>query len=204
MHISCPKCDTKFAITVEQIGHSGKKVKCSKCFHIWHQTIDNHVKVGPILTPQAPTASFGNGVNLPAILPLRPPLYLYTMPVVLLGMIIFILVMLFSSSLGQNSIFGNNRINIQDVQIDSQKDSEKIIVRYKIQNSSDKKIQIPLVRIRLFDKNNRILQSRVVDHSKVDLAPWQDILIKTEFIPAPEATESVDIMIGNKLDFILR
>lgn len=206
MYITCPKCDTKFAVTAEQIGEGGKKVKCSRCSHIWHQTINNRIKVEPILTPTAPIVTknpFENGVNLPALLPLRPPLYLYTMPLVLASMIIFILVMLFPGSLEQNFMFGNDRVNIQDVHIDNQKDAEKIIVSYKVHNSSDKKIPMPLVRIRLLDKNNRVLQSRIVDQSEIDLAPWQDVLIEAEFYPAPPTTWSVDIMIGNKLDFIL-
>ena len=63
---------------------------------------------------------------------------------------------------------------------------------------------MPLVRIRLFDKNNRIVKSLIDDHTNIDMSPNQFIQIKTEFVPAPPSTDSIDIMIGNKIDFILR
>lgn len=207
MYIACPKCDTKFVVTAEQIGVQGRSVKCSKCANIWHQKLDNQLKIEPVITQDntiQPIKPIGNGVNLPALLPIRIPPYLYVLPFFMLGMIIFMFVMLFPNLFGFDSILNNKHLAIKDIQVDNQKDLGKITVSYKVLNSSENDVKMPLVRIRLFDKDNRVIKSLVDDHTNIDMSPNQFIQIRTEFVPAPPSTDSIDIMIGNKIDFILR
>ena len=204
MYIACPECDTRFVVTPEQIGTHGRKVKCSKCSHIWHQRLDKHLKIEPILEPVVikPTP-LGQGVNLPALLPIKIPAYLYGLPVLLIGMIVFMTITLFQDSFGLQSVLNDKELSIRDLQITNNKELGKIIVNYKVLNSSIKNIKMPLVRIRLFDKNNRVINARIDDHSNINLSPSQSISINTE-VPVPPSTENIDIMLGNKLDFILR
>jgi predicted Zn finger-like uncharacterized protein len=205
MYIACPECDTRFVVTAEQIGKHGRKVKCSKCSHIWHQRLNNHLRMEPVLEPVAiKLTPLGNGVNLPALLPIKIPPYLYGLPVLLIAMIIFMVVTLFQDNFGLSSILNNKDLSIRDLQITNNKKLGKLIVNYKVLNSSDKNVKMPLVRIRLFDKDNRVIKSRIDDYSKINLSPSQNVSINTEFVPAPPSTENIDIMIGNKLDFILR
>ncbi|GAB4165472.1 MAG: zinc-ribbon domain-containing protein [Rickettsiaceae bacterium] len=204
MYIACPECDTKFVVTPEQIGQYGRKVKCSKCNHIWHQKLDNPVRVEPVLTPPTASISFGNGVNLPALLPVKIPPYLYALPIVMIGLIIFMLVMLFPNSFGFNTLVNNNSLSIKDLQIENHKELEKITVSYKVHNAANKTVKMPLVRIRLFDKNSRVIKSLIDDHTNIDMSPDQFIQVKTEFVPAPPSADSIDIMLGNKIDFILK
>ena len=204
MYIACPECDTRFVVTPEQIGTHGRKVKCSKCSHIWHQRLDKHLKIEPILEPVVikPTP-LGQGVNLPALLPIKIPAYLYGLPVLLIGMIIFMTLTLCQDSFGLQSVLNDKELSIRDLQITNNKELGKIIVNYKVLNSSTKNVKMPLVRIRLFDKNNRVINARIDDHSNINLSPSQSISINTE-VPVPPSTENIDIMLGNKLDFILR
>ncbi len=204
MYIACPECDTKFVVTPEQIGKHGRKVKCSKCSHIWHQKLTDQIRIEPLLTQPITATPLGNGINLPALLPIKIQPYLYAMPVVMIGLIIFMLIMVFPNGLGINTLLNNSKLSIKDVQIQNQQDLEKITVSYKIHNAAETTVRMPLVRIRLFDKNNRIVKSLIDDHTNIDMSPNQFIEIKTEFVPAPSSTDSVDIMIGNKIDFILR
>jgi hypothetical protein len=143
------------------------------------------------------------GVNLPALLPIKIPSYLYGLPVFLIGMIIFMTITLFQDFFELHSVFNDKDLSIRDLQITNNKELGKIIVNYKVLNSSTNNIKMPLVRIRLFDKNNRVINSRVDNHSDINLSPSQNISISTE-IPVPPSTENIDIMLGNKLDFILR
>ena len=99
MYIACPECDTKFVVTPEQIGQHGRKVKCSKCSHIWHQKLDNPVCIEPTILAPTEVTPLGNGVNLPALLPVKIQPYLYALPVLMIGLIIFMLVMLFPNNL---------------------------------------------------------------------------------------------------------
>lgn len=41
MIISCPECETKFAIADAVLGERGRKVRCFKCGHAWHQMPEN-------------------------------------------------------------------------------------------------------------------------------------------------------------------
>ncbi len=206
MYISCPECNTRFVIRPNQIGRNGRNVKCSKCFHIWHQKFDENVKIEPVLVAQQPVEDvpLGNGVNLPALLPIKIPFYMYSSPVILFVLIGFILTMMFPEKVGLDTMLSNKYLHLKDINIENKKDLEKIVVSYKVLNSASKSYNMPLVRVRLYDKNNRVIKTHIDDHSKIDLAPAQHVLIKTEFVPAPEAASSVDIMIGNKLDFFLR
>ncbi len=204
MYISCPECDTRFVVNSEQIGTHGRKVKCSKCAHIWHQRLDKHLKVEQVLEPLSLVSTpLMKGVNLPALLPIKIPLYLYGLPVFLIGMIVFMTITLFQDFFELHSVLNDKDLSIRDLQITNNKELGKIIVNYKVLNSSTNNIKMPLVRIRLFDKNNRVINSRVDNHSDINLSPSQNISISTE-IPVPPSTENIDIMLGNKLDFILR
>ena len=205
MYIACPACDTKFLVTQEQIGKRGRKVKCSKCSHIWYHKPDNPVRIEPTILIAAPSElkPLGNGVNLPVLLPVKIQPYLYTLPVLMIG-IIFMMVMLFPNNLGFDSLLNSNQLSIKDMRIENHKEIDKITVSYKVLNNSLKTPKMPLVRIRLFDKSDRILKSLIDDHTDIDISPSRFIQVKTEFIPAPPSTESIDIMIGNRIDFILR
>ena len=204
MYISCPERDTRFVVNSEQIGTHGRKVKCSKCAHIWHQRLDKHLKIEPVLESLSLVSTpLMKGVNLPALLPIKIPLYLYGLPVFLIGMIIFMTITLFQDSFELHSVLNDKDLSIRDLQITNNKELGKIIVNYKVLNSSTNNIKMPLVRIRLFDKNNRVINSRIDNHSDINLSPSQNISISTE-IPVPPSTENIDIMLGNKLDFILR
>ena len=203
MYIVCPECDTKFVVTPEQIGKHGRKVKCSKCFHVWYKKLDEDTHIEPALTAPIAATKLGNGVNLPALRPVKAPPYIYMMPVVMIGLIIFMLVMLFPDNLGFELLLNSNDLSIEDVQIVNQKDVDKITVSYKVHNTSLKDVKMPLVRIRLFDENNKVLKSLTDYHTNI-ISPNQFIQIKTEFVPAPPLTHNIDIMMGNEVDFILR
>ncbi|MFQ5775677.1 MAG: DUF3426 domain-containing protein [Kiloniellaceae bacterium] len=37
MHLTCPSCDTTFLVDPDQLGRSGRRVRCGSCGHDWHQ-----------------------------------------------------------------------------------------------------------------------------------------------------------------------
>ena len=206
MYIACPKCDTNFMVLPEQIGNFGRKVKCSKCGHIWHQKLTSQLRLEPIMdfdssyTPPV----IGNGVNLPALLPIKIPPYLYFLPFILIALIIALTIILFPNSFGLSSALNNPKLNIKDVHVENQKELGKVTISYKVMNSSARNLAMPLVRIRLIDKNDRAVKSYVEDKTNVVLSPNQYVNIKTEFVSVPPSAKDIDITLGNRLDFILR
>lgn len=203
MYIACPQCDTKFVVTPKQIGLNGRKVKCSKCSHVWHYKLDISIVDEPLITKQKPIAPIGNGVNLPALVKSEKPSYLFLLPGFVMGAIIVLLVFLFPQQVGINSFFNKKDVAIQDVKIVSDAESEKIVVKYKVHNNSSSSINIPLIRISLFDQNHDLIQENIDNHSKIMIDPGKSVQIKTQFLSVHKSVKTVDIMAGNKLDFIL-
>ncbi|MBN8522447.1 MAG: zinc-ribbon domain-containing protein [Rickettsiales bacterium] len=202
MYITCPGCETRFTVTAEQIGKNGRKVKCSKCFHIWHQKPLGQVKIEPkVELVSTKTPPLGNGINLPVLLPIKVPGHLlYGLPILLISMIIFMVTILFQDSFVLPSILNNQNLVISDVR--PYQHLDKTIINYKVTNLSSKSVKVPLIRIRIFDKNNRIISSRIENHNNIKLAPSENIILSTELVNIPPHA-NIDIMIGNKLDFIL-
>jgi len=201
MYIACPECTTRFVVTAEQIGKEGRKVKCSKCLHIWQQHPPEQLRVEPKIESSTKTLPLGNGVNLPVLLPVKIPAHLlYGLPILLVSMIIFMFTILFQDNFVLPSILNTKDLIISDVSY--QRTLGKTAINYKISNLSDKSVKIPLIRIRVFDKNHRLINFRIDDHNNIKLSPSQNVVINTELEDVPTHA-NIDIMIGNKLDFIL-
>lgn len=201
MYIACPECTTRFVVTAEQIGKEGRKVKCSKCLHIWQQHPPEQLRVEPKIESSTKTLPLGNGVNLPVLLPVKIPAHLlYGLPILLVSMIIFMFTILFQDNFVLPSILNTKDLIISDVSY--QRTLGKTAINYKVSNLSDKSVKIPLIRIRVFDKNHRLINFRIDDHSNIKLSPSQNVIINAELEDVPPHA-NIDIMIGNKLDFIL-
>lgn len=52
MIISCPECETKFAVADAVLGERGRKVRCFKCGYAWHQMPEG--VVAPAAAPRRP------------------------------------------------------------------------------------------------------------------------------------------------------
>ena len=126
------------------------------------------------------------------------------MPFIMIGLIILMVTMILPNDFGSASLLNSNNIVLKDIQIQHDKNIGKIIVNYKIHNISNKQMKVPLVRIRLLDKTDRVVKSLVDDNTHMDMLPDQFLQIKTEFVPAPKSVENIDMMVGNKIDFLLR
>src|SRR5438105_8345665 len=53
MIITCPQCETRYTADAASFSASGRKVRCSKCGHLWHQAAP---EPEPVLAPEAPAA----------------------------------------------------------------------------------------------------------------------------------------------------
>lgn len=216
MYIACPKCSTKFKVTSEQIGKDGRNVKCSQCLHIWHQNIaaevadnqiqNNQIKEDSILTTDKSVIDYtsASGVNLPALLPVAEPYFCpYFTPMLLISLIVFMLAILLPDKLGSDFLLKTICLDVKDLQVKSDEELNKIIVTYQVHNASLKTVQMPFARVRLLDKNGKIINSLVNDYRSINMVPGQFIQVKMELDIPDEAAESINIMLGNKLDMIV-
>ena len=222
MYIKCPSCTTSFVVTAAQIGPKGRRVRCSKCNNGWfveaqhepqyetytEEARRNAVEPASIIPDRvggAPNYSFMPGVNLPALLPINIPLYLYILPTLLSIAIIFSCMVLFQDKLSFLGLSGtSDSLSVHDINIDYNRKDGAIIASYKIVNADQQFVPVPLNRIRLLDKDHRPLKTHITHNPNVDLAPKQYVGIRTNFADAPPNVEFIDIALGNRLDFILR
>ncbi|WP_337997635.1 DUF3426 domain-containing protein [Oleispirillum naphthae] len=72
MIISCPECATKFSIADAILGTKGRKVRCFKCGHTWHQMPE----AAPFAQPPVSVEPMGpmDAMELPPRRPAPPPL----------------------------------------------------------------------------------------------------------------------------------
>lgn len=205
MYITCSKCSTDFVVSDTEIGPYGRKVKCSKCQNIWHQNPKDPIRLEPSISKPLYNAnknlSSEAGINLPAIIPV--PTYSSWITFVFSILIIILSIILFQNILGISPCNNSNAYKIEDLKVGMNEDLQKVSVSYKITNYSDKKLNVPLMRVQLLDNKNHVLKSYIINKKKFSLAPKQYIDINTEFASFPE-TKNVSITLGNVLDFILQ
>jgi predicted Zn finger-like uncharacterized protein len=215
MYIKCPSCKTSFVVTAEQIGPKGRRVRCSRCSHGWfveklstNEIMQNEDFAEPssiIPNRVGMDTTFSPGVNLPALLPINIPKYLYILPTILTIAIIFGCMVLFQDKLSFLGLVGtSDALSIHDIDIDYNRHSGTIVANYKIINSSQAFVPVPLIRIRLLDHEHRTLKTHVTANHTVDLSPKQYVTIRTNFADAPPNVEFIDISLGSRLDFVLR
>jgi len=68
MIITCPQCETRFITDTASFPASGRRVRCSKCGHVWHQAAPEPELV---LTPEMATESSATAGAPPSFLATR-------------------------------------------------------------------------------------------------------------------------------------
>jgi predicted Zn finger-like uncharacterized protein len=213
MYLTCPECYTSFVVSADQIGPKGRRVRCSKCNHGWFASPvkskaapkKKNLSFNPTDRVGKSEEKFEKGVNLPALLPISIPFYLYFLPIMLLCAVIFSSLLIFNERL---ELLGMSRLSkdlsVHDVNIAYDKPNGNIIASYKIVNKSEHIMPLSSIRIRLLDHNHRILKTHIANESHAKLESKQFVTVKTNFSDAPPNVEYIDITLGNKLDFFLR
>ncbi len=68
MIITCPSCSAQFAVPDGAIPPVGRKVKCAKCSHVWHQKpLEAVADTSAVTPPPASVAPIPEGGNVPAL-----------------------------------------------------------------------------------------------------------------------------------------
>lgn len=205
MYIKCPSCNTNFVISASQIGAGGRRVKCSKCSHAWHVNLSlEHLKEELAYARDYGVFSAGGfgTKNLPAVIPVKVPIYLYVLPFILISLISFLLLACFYDQIDLlKELEVNKHIKVDEVYVDSVK-NHKIAVHYKIVNTSSDPHVVPLIRIRLLNDENEALKEHFVNN-KVLLEGKSKIDVRTEFTNVPKDAKKFDITLGNRLDFLI-
>lgn len=220
MHISCPKCSTKFQVDSQAFGDIARKVKCSKCQHIWNYQLEilektrkelpedkvantdsifysdnSHVRTQNV---EAKRFSDKSKIHLPMLIDVtRPQVVTYQAPVIS-GLIIILSVLLFSNSVYEKYFFKSKYLQVQQVVID--KGENELKIRYLITNNSKYKIFLPPITTTLLDYEGNLIKSITDQHKNLSIPAGQVVNIETIFTPVPNNAYKVNIDMKNKFN----
>lgn len=213
MYISCLNCQTKFIVLDNQIGINGRRVKCSKCRHIWYQKLDYNTsklsdfdkdKVEAIKTPIKNGYNNHFSANVPVILPYISPKRKYNVfPLLWTSFIIFCLAILLLDRFKVLSKY--DQLKIEEIKLGTSHREGVIKMFYKLSNNSDYLISNPLIKVKAMDGNNRALDEYIsITKLKAKIPPKQNTYVEMEIRGLPVTAKYIDVTIGNKIAFLLK
>ncbi|WP_017443343.1 MJ0042-type zinc finger domain-containing protein [Rickettsia gravesii] len=210
MYITCPNCQTRFIVTSNQIGINGRRVKCSKCSHLWYQKLDyntstlndfkDKVNMGTIKTP----IKNHYNANVPVILPYIPPKKKYNIfPILWTSFIIFCLVILLIDSF---KFLGKyDQLKIEEINLGKSRHIDCMKIFYKLSNESDYLISDPIIKVRVMDTNNQALDEYVsITKLQTKIPAKQAIYLEMNIEGIPITAKYIDIVIGNRLGLLFK
>jgi len=223
MILTCPACDTRYQADEANFPPAGRKVRCAKCGHVWHQQGSAPAPEPDVaaLAPEAPepepslsrTRAFA-----PRTLsePEREPLALGAMAAVAAGWIALIAVvlvigyaavkyrqeiaMIWPQSAGVYSSLGLkvNSHGIDFAHVDYHRESEDgqvvLAVTGTIVNDGDRELPVPQsVRVTLSDANNHELYHWNFTPNVQTLKPGQSAAFLTRLSSPPAAASHLEV-----------
>jgi len=206
MIISCGKCNTGFFVSPAQIGPSGRRVKCSKCKHIWHASLPQYtVPKKDIIASRVEIDNSFNRANLPAIIPFSIPNALFIAPIALIMLISFTLWVFypnFTSKIGLGSALSG--LIVEDIKYDYDESNKVIHVEYSLVNKSSTIEQVPLVQVKLLDKNDSEISKVYIKEQGVQLNSGSSVVAEAEFTEVSEIPKTIEVSLGNLIKFWFR
>lgn len=220
MHISCPKCFTKFHVDRQTFGDLARKVKCSKCQHVWNyklEILEQNLQQSTeaIATNTESICYFDNAdvreqsvetkrfpdkskINLPMLIDVARPQVVTNQSPIILGLIIILSVLLFSNSVYEKYFFKSKYLEVQQVVLNIKNNQLK--VHYLIKNNSKYKIFLPPITTKLLDYEENLIKSITDQHKNLAIPAGQVVTIETIFTPLPDNAYRVNINIENKFN----
>lgn len=204
MYIACKKCNTNFIVSPEQIGLSGRRVRCCKCQHIWHAQATQIPEDSSVLTPQIELLKpIEGGVHLPALI---TPEVKKTFPDRFIILVIFLILSfaLFFSQYINFDYVGKTEyeFKIEDIKANLNNEKNNIVLYYRIINLSDRMQSIPDMRINFYDSSHNKIKTIHQLSAETNLNPHESVKIKAEFLDVPLNIETIVIKTGNQLKLL--
>ena len=206
MYITCPNCQTKFIVTSNQIGINGRRVKCSKCSHLWYQKLDYNTSKLNDCKDKVNTETITNhyNANVPVILPCIPPKKKYNIfPILWTHFIIFCLVILLVDSF---KFLGKyDQLKIEKINLGKSLHIGRMRIFYKLSNESDYLISDPIIKVRVMDTNNQALDEYIsITRLQTKIPAKQAIYLEMNLAGIPITAKYINIAIGNRLGLLFK
>jgi predicted Zn finger-like uncharacterized protein len=218
MLITCPSCNTNFSVPAKAIGETGKKVKCTKCKHVWFQEpkkVDKE-KIEQMLTAkgsevvkqgdeQNNSDSSSGGVNLPVKTVKNLKYYVATIIICLLLSLIFQIMIepdKYQSYSKYLALENYSQLKFVDFEVNSEIINKKrdFYLKGKIYNNSDIVMEIPEVHIKVLSTGGRVMNEAILSIEEKTIPPKQYINVDSDITGVSGNAAKVSLSFGNWLE----
>jgi len=222
MIITCPSCQSRFAVKAESIGSSGRMVRCAKCKHSWFQEPPE----ASIITAErmadekqqeliAATTSPSEPANFPAIINNKPDsLYIKFAFAVSCFVLFLALTVVLSNVMipyagfyyGLFGVHDDSGIALSDVSITKIGEGAKkeLLVKGRIVNNSPVNKAIPNLRIKILSHARKTLRTVDLNSHDTALSPGEGIDFENKIENSPQDAALVVMEIGNIINLAAR
>lgn len=197
MLISCPECETSFTVPANALGEKGRKVKCSKCSHVWHQNpvefkkekLDDLLKSGDNMV-----SSSNETQNLPVKVSKK---LVYSLSGTLV--FTFILAATFFYLNMESTILSYKGLRFSNFSVQS----EIIDNRYdfsldgQLINITDKEKSVPKVNIKILSKGGRVMAEASIEPEVKVIAPYSRVTFSPEITQVSGNADRVELSLAN-------
>jgi len=192
MYIACPNCQTNFIIETSLLLPTGRKVKCSKCMHIWHKEAPEISQITAAVQKKIVRRAIETSYNLPVIIDSQnpPPITAILFPLVL-GFIVFFL-LIFEHILKNTDTSASKGMSIEVAETQKDLENDVLLVKYKVSNLSHYTKQIPPIKFLFSDDKENIVDFQIIEE-KVTLEPHNYIYITSGFQDSSKKIANFDI-----------
>lgn len=206
MIVSCPACESRFAVDQEQLGYQGRTVRCGKCGNCWHQMPENDPRAA-VAEPLGPP---------PRRRTAPPPVQKKKRGGVVAG---WLLLLILIGGVAAAGWFERQRIVAQfpqmadayallgipvaqsgpmldlKVAVDSGVVNGETVVTVSgvISNISDRKQRVPQLRAQLVDGEGQILKEWIFDAPQSELDAGGSVEFASETRNPPAAAQNVSV-----------
>jgi len=216
MILTCPECETRFAIDAQALRPDGRRVKCGKCDHVWFEEPPAPSASEPIsVTPLEPDElSSIPTPNLPAITRAdqrRTAGAAWVMVAIMLAVVVAL------AWFGRESIARAwppaeqiyTSVGIDafpppgdglSVDMEVKRVEEKLELVGEVVNTTDELRVLPPVFAVLQDANGKNLRHWQVPVGAKELGPGEKVPFSTEIDTVPEGTANVSVLFTNPAD----
>lgn len=221
MIITCPSCSTKFALPSGAVPKGGRKVKCSKCAHIWLQKSLEELsdRVPDITPPPKEKKPVPKGANLPVIKESTAAIWAMRASSIALASLIILTVCFFNYrflpkqlayslaipmrqmiGLGKTVGLGFTQMRITQGIMDGK---IYVVMNGVIKNESEKKKELKHLHVNIMSKGARKMHE-LIPEVDIHLAPGEEAEIHQEIANISGNAQDVIIDIGSGAELWFR
>jgi predicted Zn finger-like uncharacterized protein len=207
MIITCPNCSTNFSVPQKAIGEAGKKVKCTKCAHIWFQEpikvkkmdIDELLKVEHQPVPEnsnLPVKRISSGVRLSLIA----------------ASVVFALLSVgvfwahgYQANPTVQALIGAedvSSLSFSKLSLDSQVNDSKMDFKLSgfIKNTSAEVVKVPSLAIKVQSKGDREMAASEMKIEAETIEPGASVPFSADINRISGSADKIIILLANKLE----